>query len=223
MQSVPLAVAGATETVVVTGSRIDPRQLGDYKLYPLPEPTDLPARETKQVQFLDLHAVPFERVYRYADEYTDGGPARTVLRLRNTVAAGLGKPLPAGDFAVSEDAPNGAPVFVGQMHVDDTPVGLPVEIEIGETVSVMVQRVEIEHTQTGTGDKARFKRTLEYAVANNRAEPIAFELWESLANGEAKVLSEDRPHTEERGAAIWHIALKPGERVTVRLRLETPY
>ena len=62
----------AMDTVVVTGSKIAPRDLGDYKLYPLNEPTDVAARQTKQVQFLEAGAVPFARVYRAG---TDGNLA----------------------------------------------------------------------------------------------------------------------------------------------------
>jgi hypothetical protein len=211
------------ETVVVTGSRIDPRQLGDYKLYPLPEPTDLPAHEMKQVQFLDLHDVPFERIYRYApdDANADLAPAHTVLRLHNTVEGGLGKPLPDGNIAVSENGPDGTPVFVGQSHVGDTPVGLPVEVVIGETVSVQVLRNVVEDKRTGSGADARTTKTVDFEIRNNRTEAIAFELWQGLYNGETKIVAESRPHTEERGAAIWHIALKPGEHVTLHIGTET--
>ncbi len=228
IQSTPVATAGAIETVVVTAERraaIDPRQLGDYKLYPLPEPTDLPARETKQVQFMDLHNVPFDRVYVFVADANsdDGGLARTTMRLHNTAESGLGKPMPAGDFSVSEIAPGGAPIFIGQAGVGDTPVGLPVEIQLAETDRVPVRRTVVEETTTGTGDSTRTQYTIDFDIANNRAETIAFELWQGLQDGQLKILSEDRAHTEERGAAIWHIALKPGERVTMRVRLETTY
>ncbi|MBL6853347.1 MAG: hypothetical protein ISS15_07560 [Alphaproteobacteria bacterium] len=223
IQSVPLAAPGATETIVVTGSRIDPRQLGDYKLYALPEPTDMPAHETKQVQFMDLHHVPFDRVYTYMDGEggADGGPARTVLRLHNTAEGGLGKPMPAGNFSVSENGPDGMPIFVGQAGVSDTPVGLPVEIALGTTVSVLVRRTVVDEATTGKGESARTRRTVAFDISNTRVETVAFELWEGLENGQLKVLSESAPHTEERGAAIWHLSLKPGEKMLVRISTES--
>ena len=106
-QSAPMPVIAYSriETVIVTGSRIDPRAIGDYKLYPLPEPTDMPARETKQVQFLDQADVPFERVYFHRidqDRYQQGSDGATLtLRLHNVTESGLGKALPAGNFAVT--------------------------------------------------------------------------------------------------------------------------
>ena len=53
----------------------DPRVLGDYKLYPLPEPTGLAAMETKEVQFLNARGMRFKKHYSYyvgEDDEEDG-------------------------------------------------------------------------------------------------------------------------------------------------------
>ncbi len=47
IQSVPIAVTAFTQ------QEIKAQALGDYKLYPLPEPTTVAAQQTKQIQFLD--------------------------------------------------------------------------------------------------------------------------------------------------------------------------
>src|SRR5690606_35865864 len=55
----------AMDAVVVTGSRIARQgELGDYKIYSLPERTTVAARQTKQVRFLERESVAYERVYR---------------------------------------------------------------------------------------------------------------------------------------------------------------
>ncbi len=230
IQSVPLAVTAYSgsgiESVVVTGSRVaDARQLGDYKIYDLPEPTDMPAHETKQVEFLDLHDVPFAPIYRYraSGESGEGNPSTLVLRLMNTAAGGLGKPLPAGQVALSEPGPEGLPIFIGQAGVKDMPVGLPVELETGEVFTVPVSEAVGHETRTGSGDTLRVQRVMDFKIANNRAEAIAFELWQDLDGGEAKILSETLRHVVDRGAAIWRIALKPGEKVQLRVTVEASY
>ena len=65
--------------MVVTAEKrsIDPRKLDDYKLYPLPEPTTLAAQQTKQVQFLDQSAIPFERLYTDTLQGSSFGQAET--------------------------------------------------------------------------------------------------------------------------------------------------
>lgn len=229
LQSTPVnASASPVETVVVTAEErvSDPRQLGDYKLYELPEPTDMPAHETKQVRFLDARDVPFQRLYRYrvGDESDGrGNPATMVLRLANTAEGGLGKPLPAGEIAVTEPGPGETPIFVGQQGTRDVPIGLPVEIETGEVFSVQVEETLADEKKIAAGDGQRTQRTRDFEIANNRSETVAFELWQDLYGGEAKILSETRPHVVDRGAAIWRIALKPGERVQMRFAIDAPY
>ena len=221
----PPPPAAMLETVVVTAERkAEQRQLGDYKLYELPEPTDMPAHETKQVLFLDQHDVPFERIYRYRitdGGQSDGNPTTLVLRLQNTEQAGLGKPLPTGEMAITEPGPGGAPIFIGQRPIHDTPVGLPIEIENGEVFSVQVNQTLAAETPTDKGD--RVQRSYDLRVANNRASAVAVELWQGLRDGQAKIVSESAPHVAERGAAIWRIALKPGERVEMHFAIDEPH
>lgn len=220
-QSSPVAVTALTDADLAAE-----RALGDYKLYTLPEPTDMPARETKQVQFLDQRDVPFERVYFHRIDGEDGSdatdPAITALRLRNVAEAGLGKPLPAGDFALSETGPDGAPVFIGQARIRDTPVGLPFDISGGTTFSVQVKHAVVLETHSGKGDGARTQRTLDFEIANNRPETVVVEMAQTLGDGTVRILSESLAHSTDRGSAIWLVTLKPGERVPLRIGLETP-
>jgi hypothetical protein len=223
MQMVPVTI----ETAVVTAERrVDPRQLGDYKLYPLPEPTDMPAHETKQVQFLSQHDVPFERVYRYtvdADGESGVGTTTLYLLFKNRADAGLGKPLPAGEIAVSEPGPRGAPIFVGQAPIKDTAVDEPFEIATGDVFSVPVKQTLTSETTSGSGDAMRHQRSYEIEAANNRSATIAFELWQALEYDAPKIVSESQPHVVDRGAAIWRLALKPGEHATLRFTIDTQY
>jgi hypothetical protein len=185
----------------------------------------MPAHETKQVEFLDLHDVPFTPVYRYraSDRLSEGDPSTLVLRLMNTAAGGLGKPLPAGAVALSEPGPEGMPIFIGQAGVRDMPVGLPVELETGDVFNVAVSQAVAAETRTGEGDTLRVQRVMDFKIANNRPEAIAFELWQDLDGGSARILSETRPYVIDRGAAIWRIALKPGETVQLRATVEASY
>ena len=58
-----MEVGGFVEEAVVTAQRrklAEQSELGDYKLYTLPEPVTVGARQTKQVAFLDQKAVAFQ-------------------------------------------------------------------------------------------------------------------------------------------------------------------
>ncbi|OYX90674.1 MAG: hypothetical protein B7Y78_13700, partial [Caulobacter sp. 35-67-4] len=73
-----MAPAGAArEEITVTAQRAkmaEQSELGDYKLYTLPEPVTLAARQTKQVAFLDQKGVAFQRLYMVTvDPWSDYG------------------------------------------------------------------------------------------------------------------------------------------------------
>ena len=67
----------AFEEISVTGSRIEREEFGDYQLYRLPWRTDLAARQTKQVLFLDEPEVEIERFYGFRLTSLTSRPART--------------------------------------------------------------------------------------------------------------------------------------------------
>ncbi len=65
----------AVAEVTVTGSRVSLEQLGDLKLYRVPERTTVASRQSKQVRLLDRAAIPVRRVY--SARYSEGqGRAR---------------------------------------------------------------------------------------------------------------------------------------------------
>ena len=104
------------EDIVVTGSRVvmpaaimasppppppppPPEDLGDLKLYRVPERVTVAANAQKQVALLARARVPFTRVYRRTlapGRPLASSPTAIALRLVNRTDAGLGLPLPAG-------------------------------------------------------------------------------------------------------------------------------
>jgi len=102
----------ALENVVVTGAkRVMQEQLGDLKLYRVPDRTTLKSRQIKQVRLLDRQDIPVELVYGVdleANARVEFTPANKALRTRNDAAHHLGLPLPSGtvaSFLATADAP----------------------------------------------------------------------------------------------------------------------
>jgi len=215
IQSVPLAVTAYTQ------QEIKAQALGDYKLYPLPEPVTVAARQTKQIQFVYRPDVTFKRVYRYSVYGSEADPnqkTEVVLRLRNRTEDGLGKPLPAGGVSVFETSDDGTPIFAGQDSIGDMAEDLPIEIKTGGAMDVPVEARVTEYTTTGSGRKDREK--MEITVENKKAVPIEFEI-RQFAFGSARIDS-DAHFESESGFAIWHFHLGPGERETLRYAMRWP-
>jgi hypothetical protein len=166
----PMMVA---ESIVVTGSRVamqaQQEDLGDLKLYRIPEPVTVAANSQKQVAMLERNAVKVERFYR---AQVFGSPAEQqastmmILRTKNRAAEGLGLPLPAGGIALF-GAGHARPILLGQGSIADKAVGEDVEIEVAESTGVIARVVKT----AGDTDSGTYLLT----VTNDQARPVRFE------------------------------------------------
>jgi hypothetical protein len=220
-----MAMAGAREDIAVTAQRAkmaEQSDLGDYKLYTLPEPVTVAARQTKQVAFLDQKGVAFQRLYMFTvDPWSDYGgdeiPAATVLlRLENKTTLGLGKPLPSGALAVMETT-GGRPAFAGEQAMRDVPVGQPFDLAIGQAMDVSITPRLVAETRAGPH---RTRRTYEVDLANAKTAPITVELRHPQQQSALKVISEPKRHDIRDGAIAWRFTLSPNGRETVRYVVE---
>lgn len=156
--------AEAADEIMVTGSRMmvpmamsappppppppappppppPPEDLGDLKLYRVPERVAVAANQQKQVALLRRDGVRVERVYaaRLFPGASAAQPTAIELRMANDAAAGLGVPLPAGTTALYGTR-NGARVLLGLGRLDDIAVGGKVRIGAGSSAQVMVEQ-----------------------------------------------------------------------------------
>ncbi len=174
------------ESIVVTGARIGgpppppapapmmradaameavQEELGDLKLYRIPEPVTVASNSQKQVAFLSRDGVPVEIVYRHAVRPRGWSPARRVLVTRNRTDRRLGIPLPAGRlvlFAMGRERP----ILLGEGSLGDRAVGEDVEVELGAATGVHVEVVRRAPAEGGE---------MVVTVANDLSQPVRFE------------------------------------------------
>lgn len=224
----PMAMARApmAEEIAVTAQRAklaEQSDLGDYKLYTLPEPVTLNARQTKQVAFLDQKGVAFQRLYVVAlnvwdslDEENAFRSPEVTLRLENKTANGLGKPLPSGALSAMETV-DGLPTFAGEQAVRDVAVGEPVDLVIGQAMDVLARPRLIEETKLAKG---RVRRTYEVDLSNAKTIPVVIELRQDPALPAFKVVSEPRKHDIRQGQVAWRVPLGPGQASSFRYAIE---
>ena len=220
--------SGDLSEVIVTGSRLaEMRELGDYKLYAVPEPTTIAARQSKQVAFLNQSRVPFTRLYMFkVDEDSIRGAndfepqrATTLLRLQNKESDGLGKPLPRGTVSIMEAGAGGV-VLAGQDRLDDTPVGLPLELELGTAMDVWIEPRVTEERTIERADHDEERISVEVRLGNDKPVPITLE-YRQPANGEGfRIVGESRSHTLKEGDVRWTFRLRPGGRTVLRYSMQ---
>lgn len=174
--------------IVVTGSRIpappnltsvlpittltaDQEDLGDVKLYRIPEAVTLAARSQKQVAFLNVERIPIRNVHRQTfDERsafeTEPAEPYAVLLVRNRRGEALAAPLPAGSMLVVVPGPD-RPFLLGEASIRDHSLGEDLVVAYSRAPGVL-GRLRLLSRENNV---ARFMVT----VSNDQAEPIAFE------------------------------------------------
>jgi hypothetical protein len=206
-----------------------PEQLGDLKLYRLPEPTTVAANQAKQVRLLKQPSVPFTRLCA-ADLSALGeqkaAPANILLRAKNDKAGGLGLPLPAGRVAVFGA---GSGLLLGEADLRDTAEGEDVELRLGTSPDVQVtqRRLAYDAGALETATLAprillalRHGRTVEEVeIDSARAAPTPFELRLRTASA-ARVEDADQPMGTKDGRPIFRLTVPAGGRVVVRYVVE---
>ncbi|MBB5660956.1 DUF4139 domain-containing protein [Brevundimonas halotolerans] len=220
------------DEVVVTGSRIaEQGELGDYKIYTLPERTTVAARQTKQVRFLERRDVPVERIYRArisgsSDLGGVTGPFRTdiVLKLDNDADSALGLALPGGTWSLRQQRTDGPAFFTGEARSTDRPVGLPVELSIGQSPNVRVRYRTTEYSSSQTGGVTTTVYTVQVEVMNTGAEAASLEVipWAYFQPGFTITRESRESGITEGGYPAWSFAVPAGsvERLSFSYRVE---
>jgi len=164
----PMMMAEAMDIVVSGSARaksamvVKQEELGDLKLYRVPEPVTVAAHAQKQVALLDKERVPVSLVYR-ADVWGEGDArVRLTLRAKNRVVDGLGLPLPAGKVALYQ-AGTVRELLLGEGSVGDKAIGEEVEVDVATATGIVARDV------AGTGNAHVL------TITNGNRYPVAFE------------------------------------------------
>ena len=140
----PAPMAMMAEDILVSGSlraksamTVAQENLGDLKLYRVPEPVTVAAHAQKQVALLDKVQVPITLVWKVGPVGEGDNPARLTLRAKNRVADGLGLPLPAGKVAVYQAGSRD--LLLGEGSLGDKAIGEDVEVEVAQASNVIAR------------------------------------------------------------------------------------
>ncbi|HEY0116903.1 MAG TPA: hypothetical protein VGB54_14405, partial [Allosphingosinicella sp.] len=213
----PPAEMASAEAIVVTGSLRQSvadasltavqEELGDLKLYRIPEPVTVAANAQKQVALLTRENIPVQIVYRA--RFGGGNmeaplPANRYLVTRNRTEEGLGVPLPSGGLVLFTEH-RGQPFLTGEGRLDDRAVGEDVEIELGGSPGITF-RAE----QVGRGPDDRW---IDYLLtaSNDQAVPVRFEA--ELGREEDMRITSRTPLAERDGFQLWTATIPANGRV----------
>lgn len=171
------------ENIVVTGARMraeksmspvavmvaEQEDLGDLKLYRVPEPVTVNAKGQKQVAMLVKPGVAFDHYYT-ANVTNFGGdsqPMALTLRSENRKEKGLGLPMPQGQVMIFEDSKYG-PLITGESSLLDRAIGDEIEMRVGNSSDVRISVTRIS-------EKSKRQRW-KVEVTNARNSPVNVEV-----------------------------------------------
>lgn len=198
----PMAMAARMEAqdIVVTGAKVSREDLADLKLYRLAGPVTVASQAQKQVRLIAKPRVAAALIYEarvYQGEVED---STLILRARNTAAAGLGEPLPAGQ-AVVFTAAGARSVLLGQGATADKAVGEQVEIKLGAPPNVTTRIAPLAETLT--------TRSRRYRMIVTNANPWVVTYEARINPGDDGVRLE-RPSTRlttKDGKPLWSVTV----------------
>jgi len=231
----PMAMhAASLQEVVVTGAKkVQQEQLGDLKLYRVPERTTLASRQSKQVRLMDRSRIPVYTVYGAEvdvdEDDADSVPAHRLLRTKNTAANHLGLALPSGSVAVF-GLGGGQRLLEHESGLRDIAVDEDVEINMGESPDVQVtakkEKVSIDPAHADTlplvpGVSLRSVKigaAHRVAISNARPTDVQFELRLQLEAG-ARVVRADHALGAKNGRPIFRLKVPANNTVTIRYQV----
>ncbi|WP_380880028.1 DUF4139 domain-containing protein [Sphingomonas sp. DBB INV C78] len=191
-------------------------ELGDLKLYRIPERVTVAANAMKQVAFLDRRKIAFDRVYTVIVDMGDENETQAAeirLRTKNVAGRGLGLPLPSGQVAMFE--PSAArPMLIGEAPLDDIAVGQDVELRVGDSPQVQFAQRMLDEGEDG--EDRRRQRRYEIELTNANPHPVTVEVSLRRYSTELHLVGPSARLEQKNGRPLW-IAKVPANG-TARLR-----
>lgn len=193
----------------VAAIQAEQENLGDLKLYRIPEPVDVKAKGQKQVAMIVQPDAQYRRIYKVNSlSYGENqSPVSYLLRSRNKEEKGLGLPLPAGRFSVFENSSYG-PLLVGEGSIEDRAIGNKVELQ-------MPASPQVRMSNTKLSEKKR-KSVYEVKVSNALDHPVTMEI----------ALDRDARRNKQiqniDGVPTWVITVPANDKASLTYKVKRP-
>jgi hypothetical protein len=147
--------------------------LGDLKLYRVPERVTVAAKGLKQIAFLDKDAVRGKMIYQadcsWWESYDEPRAAEMRFETVNDEKHGLGAALPTGAITFFEPSSHGD-LFVGEQQLRDYAQGQDVEVPLGDSAQVFGTCAQ------GSGDPGKGWAPLKASFTNANPHAVTLRL-----------------------------------------------
>ena len=197
--------------------------IGGFHLYSLPWKTDLKQNQKKQLKLFGRKNIPVQRLLRdrawlggYSSQTQKTKPD-LLLRFANREPA-LGLPLPAGVVRVYGQDSKGNAQFLGEDRIDHTAVNEELELLLGKSFDVSVERRITDHRRIS---KKQYRITREIVINNGSENEQRLKLTDILPTRDWTVLSSSEQWLKRSPEEIgFDLTLAPKSRKRIEYRME---
>lgn len=192
--------------------KAEQEELGDLKLYRIPEPVTVASKSQKQVVMFEKSNVPFDHIYEadlWASNTVDQPtPLSTTLRLQNKKRDGLGLAMPAGRLVAFKEA-LGAQLLLGEGSLDDKAIGEEVDVTIGTSPLVRYSLKVIDDVD----GESRSHADMELTITNASPQSASVEIMIGR-NDRERLTKVSSKLGRKAGKDFWKVSVPAnGERV----------
>lgn len=218
---------------------VQQREFFEYQLYEIPRPVTIGDNETKQVEFVSGANVAARTFYVYdastpfygyfyvnTDQYYSQTGITTIgnyLEFSTSEESGLGADLPAGRMRVYQQDIDGAPLLIGENHINHTPEGEDVQIYLGNAFDLVGARTQTNfRLVSDTVMQETFEIRLRNRKENDTVEIRVPERLSRWSNWE--ILNASMEYTQLDSATIeFRPRVEPGAEVIITYTVQYSY
>lgn len=233
----PAAPEMARDMVVTAAKRAEQEDLGDLKLYRVPDRTTVASRQSKQVRMLDQAGVPIQKIHEveYSANYeAEPAPMTIILRTKNDKKNNLGLPLPSGRVSVFETAGSGASsrrLLSGETTLRDLAIDEETELRFDGGAAVMARQIFETadlaprtpppfvpgKTRSNTGKLDQISRI---EITNAQPYAVQIEARIYLYDG-MEIVKADHTVGKKNGQPIFKLTVPANSNATIRYQTQT--
>jgi hypothetical protein len=153
-----------------------------YHLYTVPHKTTIKNNQSKQIKLFSAQSITVSKRLEDRAWVDSNGLQKQkskpdqILKFENKKPA-LGIPLPKGTVRVYGKDSNGENQFIGEDSINHTAVNDEVEIKLGKSFDVSIERQTTDHTQIS---KKQFRLAREISINNGSKQAQSIELTEIM-------------------------------------------
>lgn len=170
----------------------------EYHLYTLQRPATVKDNSIKQISLFPTTTAKVTKLYTF-DGQNYGDKVRVNLEFKNSKAAGVGMPLPAGKMRVYKaDEADQSLEFIGEDQIKHTPTDEKVRVFLGNAFDIVGERKQLD--QKSSGKRSR-EETWEIEIRNHKDQEIQVTVVEH-AWGDWEIRQSTLPHEKKNATTF---------------------